>query len=900
MTEEKIPTTDTGVDPGLERLEVMYVAWKAGELTDYEIDQLHSALTARPQSPTWSRQIQHVWNLLTAAYAYRKSDYKLSDARRSRLRINSGSGGNTGPTKWVTYLFKPAILTSLAALLIFGIWVPLTWKSNQPEMALMFDHNDNGVTPTSSPSSGTASEPTGMDGMDFRNYGFSSGLREPGATDLYIQDAEDQPVIDNFSVQVRPTAKPAIPSKRSLEDASPYSTAMAETWAGGVTQSVSGPVATTRGRIMLENPGQKAESSDKALKVSESLNRRQVLQPKDSRVLSDVEASPMVDTRGSVRELSRENWFAEPSAALPLTSESLTSQVAAGSRFSFQKGVTQPVPAINRLGRDNLAQELKEMNRAPMDIQNGRGGQSDELYDAPMPSQNAPESHWEFQPSGKISQLGALVSGIAAESDDLKQLTSDKKLSEGVEDVLSLGRGLKSEVLNLALDPASESEPFPEVETAGNALSTFSLNVSDVSFELAHESLMNGVMPDRQLIRSEEFLNAFHYRDPQPGAEEKFRVTVERAEWPFEMGREVMRVGVKASATGLDRSGGLNLVILADTSGSMEREDRKRTLVRIMDVLESNLSEGDVVTFIGFAMTPTLWLDGQPGGTVKLAELVSGLRPSGGTHLESALALASEKLFTHFLQGGSNRILLLTDGAANLGEIRGGSLSRMVQENRLRGGALDCFGIGWDGYDDELLEELTRHGDGRYGFLSSPGQAQEFFEKSWLKSVEVAASDVKVQVEFNPNRVRRYRQIGYQKHRLTAEQFRDNTVDAAEIGKAESGQALYTMEVDENGSGPIGWVRIRYRDPVTQSYHESDRFIDYRGPAPQMSLAPPSMRLAVAASAFGEWLGGNPYATQIELSQLYTWAQEVAAVYHPDTQPIRLMAMIQAAQLLNP
>ncbi|MCD8534351.1 MAG: hypothetical protein LR011_06010, partial [Verrucomicrobia bacterium] len=202
---------------------------KPGELTDYEIDQLHSALTARPQSPTWSRQIQHVWNLLTAAYAYRKSDYKLSDARRSRLRINSGSGGNTGPTKWVTFLFKPAILTSLAALLVFGIWVPLAWKTNQPEMALMFDHNDNDVTPTSSPSSGTASEPSGMDGMDFGAYSYSNGSLETGAADLNYQDAEDQPVIDNFSVQVRPTAKPAMPYRRLSEDASPYSTAMAET-----------------------------------------------------------------------------------------------------------------------------------------------------------------------------------------------------------------------------------------------------------------------------------------------------------------------------------------------------------------------------------------------------------------------------------------------------------------------------------------------------------------------------------------------------------------------------------------------------------------------------------------------------------------------------------------------
>jgi len=85
-------------------------------------------------------------------------------------------------------------------------------------------------------------------------------------------------------------------------------------------------------------------------------------------------------------------------------------------------------------------------------------------------------------------------------------------------------------------------------------------------------------------------------------------------------------------------------------------------------------------------------------------------------------------------------------------------------------------------------------GDGRYGFVNTPEEAASEFASQLAGALQVAASDVKVQVEFNPSRVLAYRQVGYAKHQLTKEQFRDNTVDAAEIAAAESGNALYVIE----------------------------------------------------------------------------------------------------------
>ena len=164
------------------------------------------------------------------------------------------------------------------------------------------------------------------------------------------------------------------------------------------------------------------------------------------------------------------------------------------------------------------------------------------------------------------------------------------------------------------------------------------------------------------------------------------------------------------------------------------------------------------------------------------------------------MKLAYQAALRHYLANGENRVVLLTDGAANLGEVNPEAFKPWVESNRKQGIALDCFGVGWEGYDDTTLETLSRSGGGRYGFINTPEEAATGFAGQLAGALRVAASDVKVQVEFNPDRVMSYRQIGYAKHQLTKEQFRDNSVAAAQIGAAESGNGLYTVEVNAAGT----------------------------------------------------------------------------------------------------
>ena len=155
---------------------------------------------------------------------------------------------------------------------------------------------------------------------------------------------------------------------------------------------------------------------------------------------------------------------------------------------------------------------------------------------------------------------------------------------------------------------------------------------------------------------------------------------------------------------------------------------------------------------------------------------------------------------------------------------------------------------------------------------------------------------MKVQVELNPARVTAYRQLGYAKYQLTKEQFRDNTVNAAQIGAAEAGNALYTVEVNPAGTGPLCTVRVRFRIPGTADYREHAWDVPFNGNAVALEQASPAMRLAVTGSALSEWLASSPYATEVTPDRLLGYLSGVPEVYGADARPKKLEWMIRQAK----
>jgi autotransporter-associated beta strand protein len=448
--------------------------------------------------------------------------------------------------------------------------------------------------------------------------------------------------------------------------------------------------------------------------------------------------------------------------------------------------------------------------------------------------------------------------------------------------------------------PSPTPIPQPEFLTRENAFSTFSLNVSDVSFKLAAASLKRGQLPDPASIRSEEFINAFDYRDPEPATGVPVAFVAERARDPFAHNRDLLRFSIKTAAAGREPGRPLNIVLLLDNSGSMERADRVAIIHEALKVLASQLQPQDTLSIVTFARTARLWVDGARGDQAGDAvSKVSDLVPEGGTNLEEAMNLAYATARRHYLANGVNRVVLLTDGAANLGNVNPEALKQKVEAQRKQGIALDCFGIGWEGYNDDLLEVLSSNGDGRYGFINTPEAAATEFAAQLAGALHVAAEDVKVQVEFNPTRVISYRQIGYAKHQLTKEQFRDNTVAAAPLAAREAGNALYTVEVNPQGTGPVATVRVRFRIPGTQEVSEHEWAVPFDGTAPALEKSSPALRLATTASAFSEWLAASPYAQEVTTDQLLNYLNGVPAIYGADARPKQLETMIREAKSLS-
>jgi autotransporter-associated beta strand protein len=451
------------------------------------------------------------------------------------------------------------------------------------------------------------------------------------------------------------------------------------------------------------------------------------------------------------------------------------------------------------------------------------------------------------------------------------------------------------------LPSASSAVPgADEVSASDQPYSTFSLHVSDVSFLLAKAALAAGQVPDSGSVRPEEFYNAFDYGDPAPATGEKIACRIEQAAHPLLQQRNLVRIAMKVAATGRGQGQPLRLTVLLDTSGSMEREDRAASVQKAMAVLTSLLGPNDAVTLIGFARQPRLLAEEVPGDQAgKLVEIVKHTPPDGGTNMEEAIKTASELALRHYDAGGQNRVVMLTDGAANLGDAHPEQLARLVERLRQQGVSFDACGVGADGLNDDILEALTRKGGGRYYFLNRPEDPDEGFARQLAGAFRPAAENVKMQVRFNPDRVGKYRLIGFENHRLAQEDFRNDKVTAAQLAAEEAAVALYQVQVLPEGDGEIGEVFVRFRDPSDGRVIEQSWTIPYDAQTPALDKASSSMQLAATASLLAEKLSGGPAGDTVDLDALEPIVGKLRGEYAQQARVRDLVAMFEEARRMT-
>ncbi|MDP3851421.1 MAG: von Willebrand factor type A domain-containing protein [Luteolibacter sp.] len=432
-----------------------------------------------------------------------------------------------------------------------------------------------------------------------------------------------------------------------------------------------------------------------------------------------------------------------------------------------------------------------------------------------------------------------------------------------------------------------------EISATEDPYSTFSLNISDASFQIAQAALAKGEQPDPAGIKVEQFYNAVDYGDPAPSAGEPVAVAIEQSAHPVIPGRNLVRVALKTAAAGRSASQALRLTLLVDQSGSMVREDRRAAMENALAGLAGLLTEKDSVSVVGFSRTPRLLADSMPGNQAnKLAELVNQSASEGGTNLEEAIQLAEQMADRNQLAGAQNRIVLFTDGAANLGNADPLRLAERVKVLRQKGISFDIAGIAADGLNDELLGELARNGNGRY-YVVGKG-ADDNFAKQLAGAFRPAAENVKVQVHFNPERVGRYKLIGFEKDRLKTEDFRNDAVDAAELAAEEAGVAIYQVEPLPGGNGELGEVSVRFRDAASAQMVERTWTIPHDSSAPAIDRATPSMQLAVLSMLAAEKLKGGPLADAIDFQQLADPCANVKGFYGNTGRVGEMLRMLDA------
>ena len=332
------------------------------------------------------------------------------------------------------------------------------------------------------------------------------------------------------------------------------------------------------------------------------------------------------------------------------------------------------------------------------------------------------------------------------------------------------------------------------LEVVRNPLSTFSIDVDTASYANVRRLLTHGTPPPPDAVRIEELLNYFTYRYSPPEGNEPFAVHTEVAECPWNGEHRLVRIGIKGKEIDMGSRPVSNLVFLLDVSGSMQEPNKLPLLKRALELLVRQLTENDRVAIVVYAGAAGLVLPsttGDQGERILSAidQLQAGGSTNGGAGIELAYAVAEE----HMVKGGTNRVILATDGDFNVGVSDQGSLTRLIEAKAKGGVFLSVLGFGSGNYKDDNLEKLADRGNGNYAYIDTANEARKVLIEQMAGTLVTIAKDVKIQIEFNPAEASAYRLIGYENRLLRSEDFNDDRKDAGEIGAGHTVTALYEV-----------------------------------------------------------------------------------------------------------
>ena len=410
----------------------------------------------------------------------------------------------------------------------------------------------------------------------------------------------------------------------------------------------------------------------------------------------------------------------------------------------------------------------------------------------------------------------------------------------------------------------------PFIDTEVDPLSTFALDVDTGSYTVTRRYLRDGYLPPKEAIRVEEFVNYFDYGYPPP-QDSAFAIYLEGGPTPFVQGDRyrVLRVGIQGFDVPDEARKEAVLTFVIDISGSMDMENRLGAVKSALRGLVESLRPTDQVGIVVYGSRGQVVLEPtfiENRETILAA--IESLAPGGSTNAEEGLVLGYQLATQAFRPGAINRVILCSDGVANVGNTGAESILKSIRQHAREGITLTTVGFGMGNYNDTLMERLADEGDGFYAYVDTQAEARRLFVHDLTGTLQTIAMQAKVQVDFNPEAVELYRLIGFENRALADEDFRDDSVDAGEIGAGHSVTALYEIKLAEGAQGELATVYLRWEDPDSGEVSEISELLqvaDLRGSFQETS---PSFKLAVYVAQFAEILRQSIWAEDFTLAGL--------------------------------
>lgn len=325
-------------------------------------------------------------------------------------------------------------------------------------------------------------------------------------------------------------------------------------------------------------------------------------------------------------------------------------------------------------------------------------------------------------------------------------------------------------------------------------LSTFSVDVDAASYSNMRRFINRGELPYKDAVRIEELINYFSYDYAEPAGNDPVRITTEVGSCPWNSQNRLVKVGLKAKSLASDNLPASNFVFLIDVSGSMSGPTRLDLVKSSLKLLVNNLRKKDRVAIVVYASSTGEVLPSTSGeNKQKIKEALNNLSAGGSTAGGAGIQLAYKIAKQNFIKGGNNRIILCTDGDFNVGVSSNEGLQRLIENERKTGVFLSILGYGMGNYKDSKMQTLAQAGNGNHAYIDNLQEANKVLVNEFGATMYTVAKDVKLQIEFNPNRVQAYRLVGYETRILNKEDFNDDTKDAGEMGAGHTVTAFYEV-----------------------------------------------------------------------------------------------------------